>query len=489
RIIAEGTEQDSILFTRLQDDNDYFWGTIYITDYAEKSIFKNCKIEYSCGIGIYVGLIAWGAIYYMNKEIEIEECLFINNVRGAIGPNVQWYEYVSILNSTFSSDENMSVFASSLYGEHIHINSTLTGYPPALVAGNIFEEDYRILFSKCYFIYNKIINNPSNALNVGSQGKVMYLYNNEFINFDTGIFNSGNSEDSLYIKNNRFIGGDEAIDIDDAYVEISDNYFEGCDLYTGSNCYGKAYNNYTASGRIRTPGYLQVFNNISLNSNSTGLIVSSMSYFCLSNIIIDNLYAIGSSGSPTYNNCIIIFNEELTDHIINGNPIFRNCIIDFELEYPLIDGGGNIWVDSLQAQTLFEDIENGDFHLIEGSLAIDAGFDTLGYYYPFDMDYNHRVWDGDNNGTAIIDIGPYEYNSPAFGGIEGSTYNPSTGEPVDYVLLKIDNQPGEFTFSDSIGNFQYKLPAGIYDIYCERMYYDDAILYEVEVDDGQFTQI
>ncbi|MCK4312034.1 MAG: T9SS type A sorting domain-containing protein, partial [Candidatus Cloacimonetes bacterium] len=123
------------------------------------------------------------------------------------------------------------------------------------------------------------------------------------------------------------------------------------------------------------------------------------------------------------------------------------------------------------------------------SLAIDAGFDTTGYYCPFDMDYNHRVWDGDNNGTDIIDIGPYEYNSPAFGGIEGYTYKPTTGEHVDYVLLKINNQPGEFTFSDSVGNFQCKLPAGVYDVYAERVFYEDVIQYGIEVFDGQFTQV
>jgi hypothetical protein len=67
-------------------------------------------------------------------------------------------------------------------------------------------------------------------------------------------------------------------------------------------------------------------------------------------------------------------------NFLYGNPIFRNCILDFELPPECIDGGGNIWVDSLQAQTLFEDIQNGDFHLIESSLAIDAGFDTTGYY-------------------------------------------------------------------------------------------------------------
>ncbi|MCK4654557.1 MAG: T9SS type A sorting domain-containing protein, partial [Candidatus Cloacimonetes bacterium] len=117
------------------------------------------------------------------------------------------------------------------------------------------------------------------------------------------------------------------------------------------------------------------------------------------------------------------------------------------------------------------------------------GFDTLGYYYPFDMDYNHRVWDGDGNGTEIIDIGPYEYGAPSFGGIEGYTYNPTTSDPVDYVLLKINNQPGEFTFSDSLGNFQFKLPAGTYDVYAERVFYENVIQYEIEVFDGLFTQI
>jgi hypothetical protein len=146
-------------------------------------------------------------------------------------------------------------------------------------------------------------------------------------------------------------------------------------------------------------------------------------------------------------------------------------------------------IDSLQAQSIFEDIQNGDFHLASGSIAIDAGFDTLGYYFPFDLDYNHRVWDGDGNGTAIIDIGPYEYGAPAFGGIEGTTYNPTTGDFVDYVLIKINNEPDEFTFSDSSGSYQFKLPAGIYDVYADRVFYDDAIEYQIEVFDGQFTQL
>ncbi|MDA3812660.1 MAG: T9SS type A sorting domain-containing protein, partial [Candidatus Cloacimonetes bacterium] len=298
-----------------------------------------------------------------------------------------------------------------------------------------------------------------------------------------------NGTDSLYIKNNHFTtDGGDGINIDDAYVEIRDNYFEGCDLDTGLECNGRIYNNEIKEGNVRTSAYLDVYQNIGFNGEA-GITITYRNESCFNNLSINNQYAFNGVFSDYYNNCIFLRNDELSLNGVHGTPIFRNCIIDFPLESPLIDGGGNIWVDSVQAQTLFEDIENGDFHLIEGSLAIDAGFDTLGYYYPFDMDYNHRIWDGDNNGTVIIDIGPYEYGSPTFGGIEGYSYNPTTGDPVDYVLLKINNQPGEFTFTDSIGNFQFKLPAGVYDIYAERVFYEDIIEYQVEVIDGQFTQI
>ena len=273
-------------------------------------------------------------------------------------------------------------------------------------------------------------------------------------------------------------------------MEISDNYFEGCDLDTGFNSFGKIFNNRIDEGLIFIGVDINFYNNIVMGYNGANCALSGYNVHNLGNIFFNNEKVFNDNSDTLHTNSIILQNEELFwSPILHGTDTFRNCIIDFELEYPLIDGGGNIWVDSLQAQTLFEDITNGDFHLIEGSLAIDAGFDTLGYYYPFDMDYNHRVWDGDNNGTSIIDIGPYEYNSLSFGGIEGYTYNQTNGESVDYVLLKINNQPGEFTFSDSLGSFEYKLPAGIYDVYAERVFYEDVIEYQVEVFDGQFTQI
>ena len=494
KLIADGTEEEPITFTRIQDSLYYHWGIIYLREEADLCSFKYCHFEYSAYLLIVLGIIPSGAVSMYNDEAIIEHCDFVDNFTGVY---VRFFpERIIIKDNNFYNIDNISP---SYPGYHvkkgISISPGVTNESDiVLIAGNSFMETADVSWghvdirgnTPAYVLDNYFLGESGIHADMESDFG-SYIYNNEFINCDYsgGIF-GGEEDNSLYIKNNRFIGGNDGIDINYAYVEISNNYFEGCDVYT-EYATGKVSNNTVNNGEIWTPGEIEVYNNVCYNNNGYGLKVGYNPY-CVNNISINNEYDIWSA-TVSYENCIIILNEELTQNSVNGDPIFRNCIIDFELEYPLIDGGGNIWVDSVQAQTLFEDIQNGDFHLIEGSLAIDAGFDTLGYYYPFDMDYNHRVWDGDGNGISIIDIGPYEYNSPSFGGIEGYTYNPTTGDPVDYVLLKINNQPGEFTFSDSIGNFEYKLPAGIYDVYAERVFYEDVIEYQVEVFDGQFTQV
>ena len=483
KIIAEGDEENRIIFTRSQNDPSYAWGTMYFTENADMSIFKYCDFSYSAIIGIVVGLVAKGPLSLRNGRAIIRRCNFLNNCVGISSERDT--KELEVTNNSFILDENINPFMYDMWNVHIQAyRFDNNNFPFVLIANNTFEGNgnYQAVYAEdLFFPFNSVYN----CQGVRSYGN--YL-SNEFINCENGIENIASTSGSLFIKNNRFIGGNDGVDIDDAYVEISNNYFEDCDLDTGLQCSGKIFNNIINDGNVRTSGYLDVYQNIGFNGEA-GITITYRNESCFNNLSINNQYAFNGVFSDYYNNCIFLGNDELSLNGVHGNPIFRNCILDFELPPECIDGGGNIWVDSLQAQSIFEDIQNEDFHLVINSIAIDAGFDTLGYYYPFDMDYNHRIWDGDNNGTAIIDIGPYEYGAPAFGGIEGYTYNPSTGEPVDYVLLKINNQPGEFTFSDSIGNFEYKLPAGIYDIYAERVFYDDVIEYHVEVIDGEFTQI
>ena len=484
RIIAEGTVEDSIRFTRLQDDFNYYWGCIYILGDG-MPIFEHCIVEYSGGLGIAVGNIADAAITIYNGLGLIKHCTLRNN-RQAFQASHIYTRDLEVTDCIFYND-NVNNYVQTAWGNvHLIILQPANNYKPALVAHNYFF-GRNIYISSTYYVNNT--NTSCIQVSTGAQdGSFSYFYNNDFTSCTTGIY-GGNVGDGIFIKNNRFIGGDDELDVDEAYYEISDNYFDGCDLDTGLESSGKVYNNIANTGRIRTPGYLEAYNNISFDSSQLGIGATFRNVSFNNCSSINNEYAFGGAFWGTYNNCIFIGNEEITQYGVSGNPIFRNCILDFDLPPECIDGGGNIWVDSLQAQSIFEDIQNGDFHLAPSSIAIDAGFDTLGYYYPFDLDHHQRVCDGDGNGSAIIDIGPYEYGSPAFGGIQGSTYDPVSGLPVDYVLIKINNIAGEFTFSDSIGSYEYKLPAGIYDVYAERVFYDDTVEYQIEVIDEEFIQL
>ncbi|MDO9578578.1 MAG: T9SS type A sorting domain-containing protein [Candidatus Cloacimonadales bacterium] len=485
RIIAEGTEQDSILFTRLQDDPDFYWGTIYITEQADISRFKQCKFEFTAGIGLAVGNIAYGAISIYNGSGIINNCLIINNTSSII-TRVNDINKLEISENIIEHGSSLNDFTLQLRPFEFSAGNSAYGYEHVLISENDFQDCF-LSFDSSNFTNNNL--NRSTIFISPGQNK-SYISNCEFINCDEGI-SGGGSADSIYINNNRFYCNYEGIDIDEAYVEISDNYFEGCGL-SGPSEYeliGIVKNNIiTSSGLAISGRFEEIYNNIFYDCGMVSSVIGSSNTFS-NNIMINNNNLCNLVADTSVHENNILINNDIEGVDIFGNPIFRNCIIDFELEYPLIDGGGNIIVDSLQAQSIFEDIQNGDFHLVPGSIAIDAGFDTLGYYYPFDLDYNHRIWDGDGNGTAIIDIGPYEYGAPAFGGIQGITYDPTSGDFVDYVLIKINNEAGEFTFSDSIGAFEYKLPAGVYDVYAERVFYDDVLEYQVEVIDGQFTEL
>ncbi|MEA2096056.1 MAG: FlgD immunoglobulin-like domain containing protein [Candidatus Cloacimonadota bacterium] len=481
RIIAEGTEQDSITFTRMQDDMNFNWGSICITINAELCIFKYCEFEHMGNTGLAISNISEGLDFF-NGRGRVQNCKFLNCT---VGINSDSYEKeLEIINSEFIIDDEVNPYLPNFNPGRNHIMSSQIGSnytSDVLVCNNIFEgygSYFGVGVEHLSFAYNKI----SNCVSSGANG---YFFESEFTDCTKAI----GGGDSLYIKKNHFIEAD--VDLDYAYVEISDNYFEDCNIAGPSEIelIGTVKNNIVYNTNTAISGrFEEIYNNIFYNCSMVSSVIGSSNIF-YNNLMYNNTELCNLIADTPFIENNIFFSNDIEDVDIFGNPIFRNCIIDFPLEPPLIDGGGNIWVDSLQAQSLFEDLTNGDFHLIEGSLAIDAGFDTLDYYYPFDVDYNHRVWDGDNNGSAIIDIGPYEYGSPAFGGIQGVTYNTINGEPVDYVLLKINDQPGEFTFSDSIGNFEYKLPPSIYDVYVERVFYDDTIEYQVEVIDGEFTQL
>jgi hypothetical protein len=76
------------------------------------------------------------------------------------------------------------------------------------------------------------------------------------------------------------------------------------------------------------------------------------------------------------------------------------------------------WLEgNIDADPAFMGSGTTPFALSESSPCIDTGTaDTTGLMLPaVDLLMNHRIWDGNHNGVAIIDMGAYEFDSAPLG--------------------------------------------------------------------------
>jgi len=132
------------------------------------------------------------------------------------------------------------------------------------------------------------------------------------------------------------------------------------------------------------------------------------------------------------------------------------------------DNGTVYWLDgNLDADPLFSGSGEHPYSLQEASPCIEAGTpDTAGLNLPaWDIIGNVRVWDSDSDGTAIIDMGAYEFGAPPVGIDELS---PIT--PVVYSLSQ--NYPNpfrKFTTIDYSVPERTKVQLTIYDVSGRRV--------------------
>lgn len=81
----------------------------------------------------------------------------------------------------------------------------------------------------------------------------------------------------------------------------------------------------------------------------------------------------------------------------------------------IVSGTGTLnWQEgNVNEDPLFDGYGDHPYQLSTGSPCIDAGNpDTTGLNLPYDdIIGNKRIWDGDNNGSAIIDMGAYEFGA------------------------------------------------------------------------------
>ncbi|MBU0640380.1 MAG: right-handed parallel beta-helix repeat-containing protein, partial [Planctomycetes bacterium] len=114
--------------------------------------------------------------------------------------------------------------------------------------------------------------------------------------------------------------------------------------------------------------------------------------------------------SPTLTNCILWGDTPQEIHVVSGSPVATYCDIQ--------GGTGQPWFGEgcIDADPLFVDPANDDYHLAAGSPCIDAG-DPAFVPSPgeTDMDGEYRLWDGDDVPGARVDMGADEFGSFQYG--------------------------------------------------------------------------
>ena len=313
---------------------------------------------------------------------------------------------ITILNSNESSELTHCILS---YAKKYDDFSTDNG------GALCIENSNNITIQNCYFHHN-----------VSIRGGAIYL-NCSNITIEYCFFTNNNA---------RSQGGAICLR-DGSYGLIGNNRIASNRASDGGGLYfynsgGLVQNNYISNNYAWGGGAVKVYscsptfttNIISYNRSYHAGAALYLEDFASSNIvnctIVDNYTTRDNLNSAIY--CLYATNPTISNTILY-NPEIRELYAEQSvvnsypyLNYCLVEGGDAGFNHSvvIDEDPLFNTSAGAfPYELSEESPCIDFGTDNIGGYNFPETDFlgNERFWDGDGNGSVIIDLGVYEFGS------------------------------------------------------------------------------
>jgi len=371
-----------------------------------------------------------------------------------------------ILNSTQGALVNSDLFV-SLIGDDTN-------------SGTSVEDPLQTINCALSKIYADSLNQNTIHLSSGifsyeNTGEIFPIEWSDFVNLEgseegTSVLH-GNEQEGVLVFNGVSNSVINNISISNSYPEyavgISMNYSSPviCNItVTGISRYGISCQNSSNP----------ILYNVSIDGNLYGFGCSYSSNPIIINSLISNNSSIafysGYDSNPTFINTTIV-NNILPSYIRESSANLFNCILSNEhiyeidvfqnssvtIAYSNIQGGidaVHAWVNSIvyweegniDEDPLFVGAGEHPFALSGLSPCIDTGTpDTTGLNLPpWDIISNERIWDGNEDGITVIDMGCYEFGAPPYVDLDDNVI-----VQLPKVLLR-QNYPNPFNPSTTI---------------------------------------
>ena len=364
-----------VMFLSGEDDNSVLTG-FYLTE----------------GTGCFAQVIgnnSGGGIYCLDSSPMIVSNIIKNNSLAYGGGITIHNSSPTLLNNVISN--NTVTYncggVSIVFGSNPYLEGNIISNNTAYAAGGILISD-----SSPTLVDNVIIGNSVADISGGVH--IQYDSNPVFLN-NIICNNSGTYAGGLHIvlgavptiQNCHIYGNNAGISGGGIRVYEADIDVTGCTISDNYASYGGGINVYNAE--------IEVINcTISDNhANSNGGGICN-----------------GVDSNSSIVNCILWNNTPQEIYVVSGSVTATYSDIQ----------GGWAGTGNIDEDPLFVGTGDNPYSLLEDSPCIDAGDpDTIGSnLLPWDIIGNIRIWDGDGDGIAIIDMGAYEYDAPPYVDVE-----------------------------------------------------------------------